>query len=268
MKILLKYQNSEYDCGPTSFINALAYLYDREEIPAELIKAVYTYTLDCFDQDGNMGQGGTSRDAIKYLTYWIKEFSIRKNFDILCDRLEKSEVNYKNIFKSIKNNGVVFIRSWLQKAEHYILITNIDKDAPEVELSINGENLVIGTGKDTATIKSKVKVSDKNSVEIKYIYSNNEILTDDEKAELEADFQKSRILRGYFDEAAWEESIKLEYRFSTKFVTWHKTSQTLTLFSFAILKSFFTEASPIPLLGSLIILLSLTVSLGLQITER
>ena len=46
------------------------------------------------------------------------------------------------------------------------------------------------------------------------IYNTEDIseLTEEEKASLEADFQKARILRGYFDEAAWEESIKLEYR--------------------------------------------------------
>ena len=32
MKIPLRYQNTEYDCGTTSFINALAYLYDREDV--------------------------------------------------------------------------------------------------------------------------------------------------------------------------------------------------------------------------------------------
>ena len=36
MKVPLRYQNTEYDCGTTTFINALAYLYDREEIPVEL----------------------------------------------------------------------------------------------------------------------------------------------------------------------------------------------------------------------------------------
>ena len=32
MKIPLRYQVSEYDCGPTSLLNALNYLFQREEI--------------------------------------------------------------------------------------------------------------------------------------------------------------------------------------------------------------------------------------------
>ena len=33
MKIPLRYQISEYDCGPTSMLNAVSYLFEREEIP-------------------------------------------------------------------------------------------------------------------------------------------------------------------------------------------------------------------------------------------
>ena len=33
MKNPLRYQLSEYDCGPTSMLNALAFLFEREDIP-------------------------------------------------------------------------------------------------------------------------------------------------------------------------------------------------------------------------------------------
>ena len=32
MKNPLRYQLSEYDCGPTSMLNALAFLFEREDI--------------------------------------------------------------------------------------------------------------------------------------------------------------------------------------------------------------------------------------------
>ena len=37
MKIPLRYQMSEYDCGPTSMLNAISYLFEREEIPPRLV---------------------------------------------------------------------------------------------------------------------------------------------------------------------------------------------------------------------------------------
>ena len=38
MKNPLHYQISECDCGPTSMLNAVSYLFEREEIPPEIIR--------------------------------------------------------------------------------------------------------------------------------------------------------------------------------------------------------------------------------------
>lgn len=61
MKVPLRFQITEFDCGTASLLNAFSYLFDRKEIPAELVKVIYSYTLDCYDEYGNIGQGGTSR---------------------------------------------------------------------------------------------------------------------------------------------------------------------------------------------------------------
>lgn len=34
----LRYQMTEYDCGPTSMLNAVSYLFRRDEIPPELTR--------------------------------------------------------------------------------------------------------------------------------------------------------------------------------------------------------------------------------------
>lgn len=49
MKVPLRYQVTEFDCGTISLLNVLSYLYERAEIPAELVKAIHRYTLDCYD---------------------------------------------------------------------------------------------------------------------------------------------------------------------------------------------------------------------------
>ena len=38
MKSPLRYQISDYDCGPTSMLNAVSFLFEREQIPPELIR--------------------------------------------------------------------------------------------------------------------------------------------------------------------------------------------------------------------------------------
>ena len=54
MKTPLRHQITEFDCGSVSLINCIAYLFERHEIPAELVKEISTYTLDCYDKDGNL----------------------------------------------------------------------------------------------------------------------------------------------------------------------------------------------------------------------
>ena len=126
MKIPLRYQNTEYDCGTTSFINALAYLYDREDIPVELIKAVYKYTLDVESEDGIIGKGGTSRKHAELLArYFVKYANENPDFNINCKVLSKEQVNLKDMKTTVDNNGVIIARCW-QDVEHYVLITKID----------------------------------------------------------------------------------------------------------------------------------------------
>ena len=71
MKIPLRYQVSEYDCGPTSLLNALNYLFQREEISPELIRNIMLYSLDCYGSGGAPGKRGTSRMAMMFLSNWL-----------------------------------------------------------------------------------------------------------------------------------------------------------------------------------------------------
>lgn len=126
MKVPLRYQNTEYDCGTTSFVNALAYLYNREDIPVELLKAIYRYTLDVENSEGIVGKGGTSRNHAELLAkYFVRYANNNPDFDIKCNVLNKSEVNIDVMRETLNNNGVIVARCW-QSGEHYVIITKID----------------------------------------------------------------------------------------------------------------------------------------------
>jgi hypothetical protein len=126
MKVPLRYQNTEYDCGTTSFVNALAYLYDREDIPVELLKAIYKFTLDVEGKDGIEGKGGTSRRHAELLAkYFVEYANLNDEFDIHCRILYGEDINLDVMKKTLKNNGVIIARCW-QEEEHYVLITKID----------------------------------------------------------------------------------------------------------------------------------------------
>ena len=126
MKIPLRYQNTEYDCGTTTFVNALAFLYDREDIPVELLKAIYRFTLDVENKEGIIGAGGTSIEHAELLAKYFVEYANKNNdFDINCKVLSGDEVNANYMRKCIDDKSVIVARCF-QDGEHYILITKID----------------------------------------------------------------------------------------------------------------------------------------------
>lgn len=127
MKTPLRFQITEYDCGTTALLNALCYLFDREEIPAELIKAIHNYTLDSYDEEGNLGQGGTSKESIDRLSKWIDEYANHRNFGISCKRYEGKIITRDLMEQEIQKGAVLFVRCF-QNCEHYVIITDIDNE--------------------------------------------------------------------------------------------------------------------------------------------
>lgn len=105
--------------------NALSYLYTRNEIPTEIIKKIYVFTLDIIDSDGNIGHGTSKEAIIKFVT-WLNDNAKRKNFNILCERLTGNDVTIQKLKNCITNGGCVVARCW-QGSEHYVLITSIDE---------------------------------------------------------------------------------------------------------------------------------------------
>lgn len=127
MKTPLRYQITEFDCGTVSLTNCITYLFEREEIPAELIKNISMYTLDCYDKNGNLGQGGTSRQAVEFLSQWIESYCKSHNFGIDCKYLSKEDVKIEPIKECVKKGGCVNLRTFLG-TEHYVMITDVDDD--------------------------------------------------------------------------------------------------------------------------------------------
>jgi hypothetical protein len=129
MKIPLKYQSTEYDCVPISFLNAFNYLFDREEIPPEVIKTIVSYSLNTFNHDGELGKKGTTWLAIRFICEWLNDYSEAKDFKVECITLTGSEVNMEGskLAKCLNKDGVILSRILLHNARyHYVLITDVD----------------------------------------------------------------------------------------------------------------------------------------------
>lgn len=125
MKNPLRYQISEYDCGPTSMLNALSYLFPRKEIPPELIRNIMLYSLDCYGKDGTPGKSGTSRLAMMFLSNWLDGVGKSGLLKISSEYLrgEKVFIGRESLINDCLNKkGAAVVRLFLG-VEHYVLLT-------------------------------------------------------------------------------------------------------------------------------------------------
>ena len=129
----LRYQISEYDCGPTSLLNALSYLFEREEISPEIIRNIMLYSLDCYEKGGTLGKRGTSRMAMMFLSSWLDGVG---KMGILP--IESRYISGDDVYVS-ENSPIV---DALQR-----------KGAAVVRLSFDGDHYVLFTGKDGDKIR-------------------------------------------------------------------------------------------------------------------
>lgn len=125
MKNPLHYQLSEYDCGPTSLLNAISFLFPREEIPPEVIRNIMLYCLDCYSAEGVQGKSGTSRVAMMFLSNWLNGFGKIGQLSISSRYLSGKSVflgRESYINDALRRGGVVVVRLFLDEA-HYVLLT-------------------------------------------------------------------------------------------------------------------------------------------------
>lgn len=129
MQIPLHYQVSEYDCVPTAFINAVSYLFERNEIPPMVISRIYLYSLDTVGQDARFGIDGTSKYAVQLLGNWLRSYKIKK-FSVNTEFLEHDAVHLRKgsrIYACLEEGGIALCNILLNKDEqHYLMMIGIE----------------------------------------------------------------------------------------------------------------------------------------------
>lgn len=125
MKNPLYYQLSEYDCGPTSMLNALSFLFERAEIPPEVIRNIMLYCLDSYNAEGVCGKSGTSRAAMMFLSNWLNGYGKVGQLPV-SSRYLAGECVYigqdSYICDALRRGGVAVVRLFLDDP-HYVLLT-------------------------------------------------------------------------------------------------------------------------------------------------
>lgn len=130
MKNPLGYQLTEYDCGPTTMLNAVNFLFERDEIPPDVIKFIMLYCLDGYNEKGEACKSGTTCMAMRFLANWLNHYGEVKNWPIFCDVISGESVHISQnskIAECLQRGGVVIARVMLE-CWHYVLLTGIDDE--------------------------------------------------------------------------------------------------------------------------------------------
>lgn len=128
MKNPLHYQFSEYDCGPTSMQNAISFLFEREEIPPEVLRNIMLYCLDCYSSEGVPGKSGTSCAAMMFLSNWLNSMGNLGILPVKSRYLSGKEVylgNESYVNDALRRGGAVVLRLFSDEW-HYVLLTGED----------------------------------------------------------------------------------------------------------------------------------------------
>ena len=123
----LHYQLSEYDCGPTAMLNAISFLFEREEISPVVIRNIMLYSLDCYNGEGIMGKSGTSSAAMMFLSNWLNGFGNIGQLPVEASHLSGKSVwlgKESRINDALCRGGVVVVRVFFECA-HYVLLTGM-----------------------------------------------------------------------------------------------------------------------------------------------
>lgn len=129
MKNLLNYQTTEYDCGPTSMINGMRFLFEREKIPPDVVKYITLYCLDSYNQKGEFGKKGTSSMAMMFLSNWLNQFGKVKKFPVYTEFVSSEEVylsQNSRIVSGLQQGGAVVVRL-MYGGWHYALLTGVEE---------------------------------------------------------------------------------------------------------------------------------------------
>ncbi len=121
MKVAFRQQASNYDCVPTTFMNALTYLFDRREIPPFVIQRIYR---ECLDVEASRG---TSGQAVRDLGFWLsnyKEKSFSK-FAVESKFITGEQVHLRQrskILRCLNDDGAALLSVYAgDQSLHYIL---------------------------------------------------------------------------------------------------------------------------------------------------
>lgn len=126
MKSPLRYQATGADCGKTSFVNAFMYLFEREEIPPQVVDFITRVSGDC-NLAVNGYYRGTSANSLAFLAAWCNDYLVKAGMPIRCQALRDDEVSVEDgsVLAEGLRSGAVAVCGCRMRHDHYVLMTEM-----------------------------------------------------------------------------------------------------------------------------------------------
>ena len=131
MKSPLRYQPTNYDCGTTSLVNALIYLFERKQLTPDVIQYITALTCDKYVGELPEHRGGTSTHAVEFAGIWFNHYAEKTGFPLRCEYLTGAEdVNMKpgSRIEAALREGAAVVAGTCLGVDHYVLLTGMDGD--------------------------------------------------------------------------------------------------------------------------------------------
>lgn len=162
MKTPLRYQLRNFDCGSTSILNCISYLFDREEMPIEVVKLIETYSSNCYAEDGTLNNSDLTRHIMFFISKWINEYAKQHRVPLSCFYLNSYEVDITKIKRCLQAGGCVNMKTFRDNEQHNVMLVKIDNDYaylfdPIYDETPNNENIIIDNNL-TSSFNRKVKI--------------------------------------------------------------------------------------------------------------
>lgn len=128
MKSPLQYQMSESDFGRVSLLNCISYLFDREEMPNELVRVISMYAIANSDEDGNFVANDAYGDIGYFVYRWVNQYAEEKRIPLKSKFFKGEDVDVYQIIMCLKQGGCAFMKTIKGDGNHYVCITAIDNE--------------------------------------------------------------------------------------------------------------------------------------------
>lgn len=154
MKNPLMYQQTECDCGEIAIKNALSILYEREEMPLELVHILSSYSRGCYGEDGELLDNSFSKNILFFVASWVKDYANEKHISLTSKFLRNDEVDFQTIKRVLGVGGVVVLKTF-KRGTHFVTITSTSEDEVCIfdPLYMDSENSFAGVGVEVVNDK-------------------------------------------------------------------------------------------------------------------